>query len=167
MLQLHERPIGGKTNPTVAAESDKTATPTTLCDQCSKPFEPRSGSGGKPQRFCSTACRTAFHGAEPQRAQHSPTCSNVAQLSAVVPPKKEDAPAGAAEDFNWNDTESVILPEQPATACYWNPKGELVIRQKGWPDDDSFIYIAPNLVSEFIDKLTDLIGIPSVGGPER
>jgi hypothetical protein len=61
----------------------------------------------------------------------------------------------------------VILPEQPATAVYFNPRGELVIRQKRWPDDDSFIYIAPDFVSEFIDKLCDIIGIPSVGGPQR
>jgi hypothetical protein len=88
-------------------------------------------------------------------------------LPAVIPPKKEDASAGTAEDFDWDDTESVILPEQPATACYWNPKGGLVIRQKGWPDDDSFIYIAPDFISEFVEKLTDIVGIPGVGGLKR
>jgi hypothetical protein len=88
-------------------------------------------------------------------------------LPAVIESKKEDASAGAAEDFDWDDTEGVILPEQPATACYWNRRGELVIRQKGWPDDDSFIYIAPDFISEFVDKLTDIVGIPSVGGPKR
>jgi len=149
-------------------DAENTAAPseTSLCEHCSKPFEPRSGSGGKPQRFCSPECRAASH-TKPQRAQRSPTCSNAGQLPAVRPPKTEDASAGTVEDFDWSDTESVILPEQPATAVYFNPRGELIIRQKRWPDDDSFIYIAPDFVSEFIDKLCDIIGIPSVGGPQR
>ncbi len=32
------------------------------CPWCNKPFLPRVG-GGKPQRFCSTQCRTQFHSA--------------------------------------------------------------------------------------------------------
>src|SRR5262245_41723973 len=31
------------------------------CEHCRKAFEPRRHSGGKPQRFCSPACRFAFH----------------------------------------------------------------------------------------------------------
>jgi hypothetical protein len=31
------------------------------CEQCGKPFEPRSGSGGSIQRFCCTRCRLSFH----------------------------------------------------------------------------------------------------------
>ena len=133
------------------------------CEHCGQPFTPRSGTGGKPQRFCSAECRAASHN-KPQRSQRSPTCSNGVQLPAVTQPAEKDAPQAApAGDFDWSDTDSVVLPEQPATACYFNPCGELVIRQKRWPDDDSFIYIAPNLISEFIDKLTGIIGVPSVG----
>jgi hypothetical protein len=61
----------------------------------------------------------------------------------------------------------VILPEQPATACYFNPKGDLVIRQRNWPDGDSLILISANMVDQFLDKLTDACGIPSFGGPSK
>jgi hypothetical protein len=32
-----------------------------ICEHCGESFEPRKRSGGKPQRFCSTACRKAAH----------------------------------------------------------------------------------------------------------
>jgi hypothetical protein len=128
MEALQEGPIAGKRNPIVAAEGDKTAaTPTTLCRQCSKPFEPRSGSGGKPQRFCSTDCRTAFHGAEPQRAQRSPTCSNVAQLPAVIQPAKKDGSAGTAEDDSSNWCWSV--PYQARIECSATNDDEIEIEE--------------------------------------
>jgi hypothetical protein len=38
----------------------------------------------------------------------------------------------------------------------------LVIRQRYWPDDDALI-IAADSVDRFIDKLTDVMGIPSAG----
>jgi hypothetical protein len=31
------------------------------CKKCERSFEPRSGSGGSVQRFCSTRCRLSFH----------------------------------------------------------------------------------------------------------
>ena len=49
--------------------------------------------------------------------------------------------------------------EQRKTAAYWNPNGDLVIRQKNWPDEDSFVIISADRVGDFIDKLTDVIGI--------
>jgi hypothetical protein len=39
----------------------------------------------------------------------------------------------------------------------------LVIRQRCWPDDDALIFIAADSVDRFIDKLTDVMGIPSAG----
>ena len=138
-----------------------------LCERCGKLFEPRNGNGGKPQRFCSTDCRLAFH-SEGQRnanvAQRRPTCSASAQLPAIDPPApKPSADTPEAKDFDWNDTESVVLHEQPETACYFNPNGALVVRQRSWPDDDSCVLIAPEQIDVFIDKLTDIIGIPCVG----
>ena len=63
-------------------------------------------------------------------------------------------------DFDWDDPEAVVLREQPETAVYWNPKGELVIRQRrDYPDEDQFIYIAAANVDSFIDKLTDIAGL--------
>src|SRR5262249_950592 len=152
-------------SPTLVAESDNIAAiPTTLCEQCAKPFERRTGSGGKPQKFCSEECRRKY---KPQRGPTPPTPSIENGKPGVAQPAEKDASAGTAADFDWSDTDSVILPEQPATACYFNPRGELGIRQKQGPDDHSFIYIAPDFISEFVDKLTDIIGIPSVGRPKR
>jgi hypothetical protein len=67
------------------------------CDQCGEPFEPRTGNGGKPQRFCSSECRIAFHN-EPQRGQRSPTCIAPSLLAAVEEPKPKDASAATRED---------------------------------------------------------------------
>jgi hypothetical protein len=140
-----------------------------LCEQCRKQFEPRSGSGGKPQRFCSTDCRLAFH-SEAQRGQRSPTCSASAQLPAVIDPPAPKPPADAPEassDFDWNDDDSIVLHEQPAIAVYINQSGGLTIRQeRSWNQADAIIIaIAPENVGTFIDKLTDIIGIPSAGKP--
>jgi hypothetical protein len=69
-------------------------------------------------------------------------------------------------DFDWEDRECVVLPEQPQTAVYWNTQDELVIRQRRWPDDDPCIFVSRASVAEFIDRLTDICGVPSFGGPE-
>lgn len=145
-----------------------------ICERCGSEFTARQGSGGKPQRFCSTDCRQAFHATartagmcdpaddlDSQRSQRAPTCSGSALVPAVIPrPESENAPAGNSEDFDWNDSPSVVLKEQPATAIYWNARGDLVIRQQGWPDDDSVILISENNAQAFLDKLCDAMGIP-------
>ena len=68
-------------------------------------------------------------------------------------------------DFDWNNDDSVVLHHQPAVAAYINHAGGLTIRQeRSWDqDEDIIIAIAPENVGEFIDKLTDVIGIPSFG----
>ena len=78
-----------------------------------------------------------------------------------VEPDIED-PAG--REFDWRNDEDVLLPEQTAIAVYLNPKGGLVIRQeRRWDEDqDTIIVIARNNVMPFIDKLTDVAGIPSI-----
>jgi hypothetical protein len=66
-----------------------------------------------------------------------------------------------------SETATVVLQEQPQTAVYFNSTGGLVIRQRAaWDqEDDTFVLIAPQSIAEFIDKLTDVAGVPSVGGP--
>lgn len=132
------------------------------CEQCGLAFTPRVG--GKPQRFCSVDCRRGFHD-KPQRDN-----VHVAPrgLPAVIDPPTPKAPADAPEaksDFDWNEDDSVVLHHQPAVAAYINQAGGLTIRQeRSWDqEDDIIIAIAPENVWEFIDKLTDVIGIPSVG----
>lgn len=77
-----------------------------------------------------------------------------------------DHPEEEIEEFNWDDGDSIVLTEQYATAIYFNPAGELVIRQRRWPDEDQFIFINRGFTDTFIDRLTDALGIPSFGGPE-
>jgi hypothetical protein len=91
------------------------------------------------------------------------------QLPAVIHQLKADKSetqipiSESEEDFDWSQDDSIILPEQPATACYFNKREELVIRQRRWPDDDVFIFISPASVAKFLDKITDTCGVPSAG----
>jgi hypothetical protein len=85
-------------------------------------------------------------------------------LPAVIdPPTPKTASEPTGGEFDWRDADALILEHQAATAVYWNPKGDLVIRQQHWPDDDSLIFISKTSVQEFVDKLCDAVGIPSVG----
>ncbi len=57
------------------------------------------------------------------------------------------------------------MREQQAIALYLNPYGGLVIRQHegGFPQvDDTIIVIAPENIGTFIDRLTEVAGVPSV-----
>ena len=82
----------------------------------------------------------------------------IAKVPAVVEP-----PMPENDEFDWRDDDSIILRQQPETAAYLNANNGLVIRQRNWPDDDSFIVIAPNNIHDFLDKITDVAGIPSIG----
>ena len=134
--------------------------PPRRCEQCGKPFDRRKHGGGSPQRFCNQDCRIAWHA-----AQRKPACTlEAAAIDPALEQYPEDAPEGG-ENFSWTSDENVVLREQPATAVYFNQSGGFVIRQeRAWyQDDDPFIHIAPNCIEEFIDKLTDLAGVPSFG----
>lgn len=171
MHELHEPQAQGKGNPDTANSEITSSVPNNSdllefslpprrCEQCGKPFDRRKHGGGSPQRFCNQKCRIAWHA-----SQRKPACTVEA---AVIDPALEQSPEDAPEDgenFSWTSDENVVLREQPATAVYFNQSGGLVIRQeRAWyQDDDPFIHIAPNCIEEFIDKLTDLAGVPSFG----
>jgi hypothetical protein len=91
-----------------------------LCDQCDKPFEPRSKSGGKPQRFCSSECRFEFH---TQRGQRSPTCIAENLPAVLDQPRPKDEPADTAEDICW------VVPFQPRIECWATNEDEIEIEQ--------------------------------------
>jgi hypothetical protein len=140
------------------------------CEQCGIDFQPRNGSGGEQQRFCSDDCRGLFHRGQRRshRAPPSPPCS-AQPLLFIDQPKPQNAPTASPErskDFDWSSDSSIILREQPVTACYFNADGPLVIRQRRWPDDDAIIVIAESSLDIFLDKLTDACGIPSFGRPD-
>jgi hypothetical protein len=150
--------------------------PAPICEQCSQPFAPRERSGGKPQRFCSPECRTAFHSENRQRDQRAPTCSAITDHPAT--PIADQGPASVeaklaaliekhsepADDFDWFKDDSIVLEEQPAVAVYTNSREHIVIRQKApYPDEDQFVFVAPHNLMTLIDRLCDMAGIPSAG----
>jgi hypothetical protein len=68
-------------------------------------------------------------------------------------------------DFDWSSDDSVIIPEQPAIAVYWNARGNIIIRQEaGWSDDqDCITVIAPANVVSFARRLLTVAGFRGVG----
>ena len=61
-----------------------------------------------------------------------------------------------ADNFDWSDNNPrVVIPEQPRTAVYWNPRGQLVIRQERGPleEDDNFVFFNPDSLKALIAEL--------------
>jgi hypothetical protein len=133
------------------------------CEQCDEPLPAKDRQHGSPQRFCGTRCRKALH-----KALHKASPKSEALRTnppAVFDKPREDSRDDEEERFDWSG-DDVVLDEQPAVAIYFNPKDALVIRQQAqdpFDPDDPFIYIAKRNIDEFIDKLCDIIGIPSLG----
>jgi hypothetical protein len=86
----------------------------------------------------------------------------VARLPVLAKPSLDD------DDFDWSiNNEDVVLREQRASAIYWNTRGDLVLRQERYWDeqDDPFLVIGRNNVHDFIDRLCEVVGIQSFGRP--
>ena len=151
------------TPPALAADVPAGQGTLPICEQCGTAFTPRS-SGGTPQRFCSADCRRAFHDRPQRDSVHAASRGLPADIDPPEPKPSASEP-GAYKDFDWSSDDSVVLHHQPAVAAYINQAGGLTIRQeRSWDqDEDIIIAIAPENVGEFIDKLTDVIGIPSFG----
>jgi hypothetical protein len=157
MESLTESSTPGTHNPAGEAEFLIPAAPDVVasrpCEQRDRRFAKPEASGGSPQHFCSPACRYA---AGFQRAPSS---------QASVQPAKSDQQAAAAklaahDRFDWFKDDSIVLEEQLPTAIYFSERNHLVIRQRAeYRDEDAFIYIAPQNIAEFIDRLTDVVGI--------
>jgi hypothetical protein len=134
-----------------------------LCERCGESFTPRA-SGGRAQRFCSVDCRRAFHD-KPQRDNVHVASGGLPAVIDPQPPKSSVSAPGPSEGFDWVDDDSIILRHQPPVAVYIGQNGHLVIRQeRQWDEDgDTIICIAPESIDTFIDKITDVVGIPSFG----
>lgn len=110
------------------------------CKHCGKLYEPRRRSGGKPQRFCSSACRFAFH-QRGQRDELGPTCNSPSAESSAatqVDPKNEPA-----KEHCWS-----IEPQAEVRVWAVND-GSIEIEQKspmGEEDDQRIFVAAPNAV---------------------
>ena len=88
---------------------------------------------------------------------------NAATSDAVLPVVAHAASRADDDEFDWHADGIVVFHEMPRTAIYWNQNGALVIRQERHYEEDVFIFISPDSVDSFIDKLTDFVGIPSFG----
>jgi hypothetical protein len=103
-----------------------------------------------------------------QRAATSPATDprqerdKAATSDTVSPVVSPAVSSDTQHDFDWDADDIVVLHEQPRTALYFNPNGALVIRQESfWLEDDLFVFIAREYLDSFVDKLTDMLGIPS------
>ena len=159
--------LGGCIDQTTTQPAENTQEPEInseqrTCQRCCRPFTPRQGKGGKPQLYCSTACRkaNAVPNANPNAVPNAKDAKGVGEDVGkdVWKDVEEDA-----EEFSWNSDDSVVLQEQRRTAIYFNTRGELVIRQEAdWNEDtDTVLVIAKNNIPDFLDKLTDTCGVPS------
>jgi hypothetical protein len=88
------------------------------------------------------------------------TCGE-ARGSALAPQATNDA----AERNNQPIGRSTLLCAPQAQIEFgFNDRGDALLTQKSWPDDDVTIVVARENIGEFIDRLTDALGVPSVGG---
>jgi hypothetical protein len=142
---------------TVADQNIQAAT----CEHCGESFQPRKWTGGKPQRFCSTEYRKAFHaGAIP----NVPDVSDVGPNSPTLAPTFRAPHGSEGGEFDWaSDDVDIVLREQHATAIHFNRSDG--IRQRCWPDGDHYVIISKNNVDSFLDRLIDACGIQTFDGP--
>ena len=62
---------------------------------------------------------------------------------------------------DWNEDgvgdDDIAVAQQNQIAVYTNPRGDVVIRQRDWPDDDTIILVAP----EYAERLARDLGMRS------
>jgi hypothetical protein len=130
------------------------------CEHCKGPFERREGSGGRPQRFCSPACRRAFHANSSNVPTSPPTSPSMdAVIGQVV--AKYTGRGEPPEDPDWKwwgeNRETIVLEEQPKTAVYWNQNDAVVIRQERSNDDeDTIVIVTKGNLRALINRLIEM-----------
>jgi hypothetical protein len=154
-----------------------------ICQRCHQTFEPRKGSGGKAQKFCSTACRKAFHANTPPNVYDAAIVGeNVGKDVGKNTPKNVGKDVGKhngpdfefvgrtadtcvpespkdqdSKEFSWSE-EIPVVPSQPAIAVYFNPNNDVVIRQEApYPDDDQWVYIRRENLPRLIRRLQEMM----------
>jgi hypothetical protein len=152
--------------PTVVGDAAVSADLERQCENCRQPFKQREKSGGKLQRFCTPKCRYDFHAQRGQRTSPHVGDEDCGVSDPAAPPKPTvEPPQVKGTDFSWTNEEAVVLREQRQTAIYWNPDGDLVIRQRAdWDEEnDPYLVIGANNLQDFIDAICDMAGIGSAG----
>ena len=61
-----------------------------------------------------------------------------------------------SEEFDWDNDPSVIIRDQAAVAAYYNPSGELVVRQRDTLGAEAILYVAPENIPQFLKGLSDI-----------
>jgi len=61
-------------------------------------------------------------------------------------------------EFAWSGEECNVQRQCNEVAAYLNPHGDLVIRERSWPEDHWIVIAEPN-IQTLIDRLCDLAGI--------
>jgi hypothetical protein len=124
------------------------------CERCSRPFTPRKGSGGKPQRYCSPECRkgTIPNAPRSEVPNVQPTPKAAEDVRNGVGNDEDDS-----DEFRWND-EDIVVPCQPPIAIYRNPSGGIVIRQDqtAFYDNDHWIVVLPENLPRLIRRLQEI-----------
>src|SRR5262245_15943543 len=143
-----------------AGQIAQTAVIWAQCEQCRQPFEPRKGSGGKPQRFCSAECRTAFHNTDrPNVSTSRPNVlANEEKPGDLLARTIERLTKPDDRKFDWDDRDVVVVPTQPAIAVYFNTADAVVIRQESpmHPDEDSCVFVQIQNLGPLISILQEI-----------
>jgi hypothetical protein len=89
---------------------------------------------------------------DPTAAERQRRCRNRKSRRDAEPVTRDDA--------------TLLCAPQAQIDIGFNDRGDALLTQKSWPDDDRTIIIAQDNIGAFIDRLTDALGIPSIGGRE-
>jgi hypothetical protein len=123
-----------------------------LCQQCGETFEPRTGSGGKSRRFCSTKCRRQFHAAGP-----TPPTPDVGNESARTPIADEETPTSESANVNLlDDPANEVIADQERICVYLD--WDRVVIAETWDsfEEPARIYVAKHNLGRLVDRLQEI-----------
>ena|SRR6266851_7122811 len=79
--------------------------------------------------------------------------------------EKSNEPRNETSPIMPSDGVTVLCAEQSKITIEFDEHGNALLRQSEWPDDDDVILIRRDNIPDFIDRLTDALGIPTFGRP--
>jgi len=106
-----------------------------------------------------TSAETALTNAERQRRYRQ----RKAKRNACDCHERNDNALTIMSPVTAGDGVMVLCPAQSKITIEFDEDGNAVLRQSEWPDDDDVILIRRDNIPDFIDRLTDALGIPSFG----
>jgi hypothetical protein len=122
-----------------------------ICERCGNTFQPRKGSGGKPQRFCSPECRK---GMVPDAKPNAEPVLNVGEDVG------KNIGKDVGSDVGDDDDENIVVPEQLKIEVYFNRFGDIVIMQED--SHGPYVRVRPENLPFLIGRLQE---IESNSGP--